>query len=115
MFGLLASGGLVTWVLITDGVRDIAFALSGNLMPLYLESIGGMTYQQIGWLGSAFGICMMATNVPAGWLADKKGERIGIGAWFSCWRPWRWVCSWSHRAFGAIPALTWALFGVGVG
>ena len=51
MIGLLLSGGVITWVLITDGVRDIAWSLSDNLMPVYLEQIGGMTYQQIGWLG----------------------------------------------------------------
>ena len=68
----------VTWILITDGVRDIAWSLSYNLLPVYLEQIGGMTYQQIGWLGSAFGVCMMLVTIPAGWLADKKGDRVGI-------------------------------------
>src|SRR5512133_2339285 len=28
MFGLLFAGGVVTWILITDGVRDISFAMS---------------------------------------------------------------------------------------
>jgi MFS family permease len=113
MFGLLASGGLVTWVLITDGVRDIAFALSGNLMPLYLETIGGMTYQQIGWLGSVFGICMMLVNVPAGWLADKKGERIGIVLGFLLEAAAMGLFVSTSGFVGY--AFTWALFGVGVG
>ena len=69
---------MITWVLITDGVRDIAYSLSGNLMPVYLEQIGGMSFQQIGWLGSMFSVCMMLVTMPAGWLADKKGERVGI-------------------------------------
>src|SRR4030042_1832006 len=47
MFGLLLSGGVITWVLITYGVRDIAFSLSNNLMPVYLEQIGGVDYPQI--------------------------------------------------------------------
>ncbi len=78
MLGLLLSGGVITWVLITDGVRDIAYSLSGNLIPVFLQGIGGMSFQQIGWMGSIFSICMMAVTMPAGWLADKKGERIGI-------------------------------------
>ena len=82
-------------------------------MPLYLESIGGMTYQQIGWLGSVFGICMMATNVPAGWLADKKGERIGIVLGFLLEAMAMGLFVVTQGFWGY--ALTWALFGVGVG
>jgi MFS family permease len=104
---------LVTWVLITDGVRDIAYALSGNLMPLYLETIGGMTYQQIGWLGSVFGICMMLVNIPAGWLADKKGERIGIVLGFLLEAAAMGVFVNTHGFWGY--ATSWALFGIGVG
>ena len=113
MFGLVASGGIVTWILITDGVRDIAFALSGNLMPLYLESIGGMSYQQIGWLGSIFGICMMLVNVPAGWLADKKGERLGIILGFVLEAAAMGVFVITEGFWGY--ATSWALFGIGVG
>jgi MFS family permease len=78
MLGLLLSGGVVTWILITDGIRDIAYSLSGNLMPVYLEGIGGMSFQQIGWLASIFSVSMMLVTMPAGRLADKKGERMGI-------------------------------------
>lgn len=113
MFGLVASGGIITWILITDGVRDIAYALSGNLMPLYLETIGGMTYQQIGWLGSIFGICMMLVNVPAGWLADKKGERLGIILGFVLEAAAMGVFVITHGFWGY--AISWALFGIGVG
>jgi MFS family permease len=113
MFGLLVSGGVITWILITDGVRDIAYALSGNLMPLYLETVGGMTYQQIGWLGSIFGICMMLVNIPAGWLADKKGERIGIVLGFLMEFAAMGVFVSTHGFWGY--GLSWALFGIGVG
>lgn len=78
MLTMLVAGGVVTWILITDGVRDIAYSLSFNLFPLYLEDIGGLTIQQIGWLNSLFGVCMMAVTIPAGWLSDKKGERLNI-------------------------------------
>jgi len=78
ILGLALAGGVLTWLLLTDGVRDIAFSLSFRLMPLYLQEIGGMSLQQIGWLASFFGITFMLTTIPAGWLSDKFGERIAI-------------------------------------
>jgi MFS family permease len=78
MLAILASGGLVTWLLITDGVRDIAFSLTGTYLPIYIEEVGGLTTTQIGLLTSLTGIASMAVNFPAGWLADKKGERLNI-------------------------------------
>lgn len=75
---LIFSGGLMTWMLITDGLRDISFQFSGNLFPVYMQEIGGLTYQQIGWVTSVFGICMMASTIPGGWLSDKAGERVCI-------------------------------------
>jgi MFS family permease len=82
MITILLGGGLLMWILVTDGVRDVAYALSFNLLPLYLDEIGGLTVQQIGWLEAIFGIAMMVITVPAGWLADKRGERLGIAAGF---------------------------------
>lgn len=82
ILGLSLAGGLLTWLLLTDGVRDIAFSMSFRLMPLYLEEIGGMSLQKIGWLASFFGIASMLTTIPAGWFADKFGERIAIALGF---------------------------------
>ena len=82
MTGLILAGGVITWMLITDGMRDIAFTSVYTLMPLYLEGIGGLSVQQIGWLNSFFGIASMAISLPAGWLADKKGERWAIALGF---------------------------------
>lgn len=78
MFGLMFSGGLITWILITDGFRDVSFQLSGNLFPVYMQDIGGLSIQQIGWATALFGLCMMLTTIPGGWLSDKVGERVGI-------------------------------------
>jgi|SRR5688572_4855690 len=78
MFGMIASGGLITWILLTDGLRDVSFQFSENLLPVYMQEFGGLSLQQIGWVTSVFGICMMLTTIPGGWLSDKVGERVGI-------------------------------------
>lgn len=78
MIGMVFSGGLITWILITDGFRDVSFQLSGNLFPVYMQEFGRLTIQQIGWVNSLFGLCMMLTTIPGGWLSDKVGERVGI-------------------------------------
>jgi MFS family permease len=78
MFGMLVSGGLLTWILLTDGLRDVSFQFSENLFPVYMQEFGGLSLQQIGWVTSVFGICMMLVTIPGGWLSDKAGERVGI-------------------------------------
>jgi MFS family permease len=82
MFGMMLAGGLVTWILLTDGVRDIAYSMTFTLMPLYQQGLGGLSIQQIGWLQSIFGVFMMLITMPAGWLADRKGERVAIALGF---------------------------------
>lgn len=78
MATLIFSGGLITWMLITDGLRDISFQFSENLFPVYMQEVGGLSLQQIGWVMSFFGMAMMLTTIPGGWLSDKAGERVGI-------------------------------------
>ncbi|MCD6400660.1 MAG: MFS transporter [Anaerolineales bacterium] len=113
MTGMVLAGGVLTWILITDGVRDVAFSMSFTLMPIYLEETGGLSVSQIGWLSSIFGIFMMITSTPSGWLADKKGERVSIVSGFIL----VFIALilfinlsgfWSY-------AFIWAIFGVGVG
>lgn len=113
MLGLVLAGGLVTWLLITDGVRDIAYSLSFNLLPVYLNDIGGLSVQQIGWLESIFGISMMAVTVPAGWLADRKGERIGIIAGFAFQSLAMFIFIRVSGYWGF--ATAWAMLGLGEG
>ena len=72
----------MTWILLTDGVRDVAYALSFNLLPLYLDEIGGLSIQQIGWLELIFGIAMMAGHRyrPAGWrITRASGWASALG------------------------------------
>jgi len=113
VFGLAVAGGVLTWLLLTDGVRDIAFSMSFRLMPLYLEEIGGMSLQQIGWLASFFGMASMVTTIPAGWFADKFGERTAIAVGFFLEFLAMLLLINVNDFVGY--ASVWALFGVGVG
>ncbi len=82
MTGLLFSGGVLTWILLTDGVRDISFAISFNFMGLYMEQVAAMNFEQIGWSNGIFGLFMMLFMIPGGWLSDKTSERAAIALGF---------------------------------
>ncbi len=113
MLGIILSGGLITWLLITDGVRDIAFSLSFTYIPLYVEQFGGLTATQIGWLTSIFGIASMVINIPAGWLADKKGERLNIVIGFML----QFIALMFFIRMDTFSgyAIVWSIFGLGAG
>lgn len=110
---LLFGGGIVTWIFVTDGVRDVAFRLSGELQPLYLEQIGGLTLTQIGLLSSFFSAAMMVTPLLSGRLADRYGERVPISGGFLVifMALVVFLVAEDYPAF----ILTWVLFGAGVG
>ena len=113
MLTIIISGGLITWLLLTDGVRDIAFSLSFTYLPVYLEDIGGLSATQIGWLTSILGVSTMLINIPAGWLADKKGERVNIVIGFLL----QFIALIAFLRLDSFLgyALVWSLFGVGIG
>jgi MFS family permease len=113
MTGLMLAGGLVTWLLLTDGVRDIAFAMAFNLLPVYLKDVGGMSIQQVGWQMSFFGMAVMAVTLPAGWLADKKGERLAIALGFVL--QFMGLMVFTRAATFVTFTCAWVLMGFGVG
>lgn len=113
ILGMIMAGSLVTWLLLTDGVRDIAFSMSFTLVPVYLQEIGGMSIQQIGWLESIFGIFMMLITMPAGWLADRKGDRLPIMLGFLL--EFLALMTFIRVSDFTGYALAWALLGLGVG
>lgn len=77
--GLMAlAGGIVTWLIISDGARDIAMGFSGNLIPLFLQETKGFDTAGIGSLESLFGLAMMLMMIPAGHFSDRFGERKAI-------------------------------------
>ncbi len=75
---LLVSGGLVTWIFISDGVGDVTFSMVGNLFPLYLNNIVGITKTELGVLGAVASVDSMVFMMAGGALSDKYGERVGI-------------------------------------
>jgi MFS family permease len=82
MFSLIMAGGLFTWILITDGVRDIFFNMSFSFLSVYMQEIAQLSIRDIGLMSSIFGLAMMAVMIPAGWLADRVGERVNIAISF---------------------------------
>lgn len=78
VLALITAGGVVTWIFVSDGVRDVAFSLVGRLMPLYFENEMGLSLIQIGTLHSITAVVAMIFMSPAGWLSDRKGERFSI-------------------------------------
>ena len=75
---LAVTGGLFTWILITDGIQDIALDLSFNLMPVYLNDIVGFGKQTIGLMDGLHGIAWVVASPLGGWLADRVGAKQGI-------------------------------------
>lgn len=78
VIGLLTAGGVVTWIFISDGVGDITFNMVGQLFPLYLNNIMGISMTQLGTLGAISSIATMMFIYFGGILSDKFGERVGI-------------------------------------
>ena len=115
MFGLLVAGGVITWILITDGVRDISFGLSMNFLPVYMQQYGFMNFRQIGLMNSIFGLFVMASTIPGGWLADKVSERFVIVLGFISIGAALWMLIGMPTTNLWLYGAGWGLAGIGVG
>lgn len=113
MLGMLVGGGVITWILITDGVSDIAFRLSSELQPLYLYRVAGISVQQIGLLGSISSAAMMFVPLLSGRMVDRYGERISLVAGFLMFFGAFMIFLQAHVF--SVFALSWILFGFGGG
>jgi MFS family permease len=82
VFGLLFSGGILTWIWITDAIGDTTHNLTTDLYPIFLSSIGKLSVQQIGLIGSCWGLASIAGAFLGGWLTDKRSERTIISTGF---------------------------------
>jgi DHA1 family multidrug resistance protein-like MFS transporter len=78
MVGLMIGGGIVTWIFLSDGVKDVSFSMVGNLFPLYMNNIAGLSMTELGLLQSISSLITMAFMFLGGILSDKVGERVGI-------------------------------------
>lgn len=111
MGGLVLAGGVVTWIFISDGVRDVSFSMVWQLLPLYMQNLIGLSNSEIGWLFSLSSLATMLLLMPAGWLSDKKGERVGIVVGFA-FIAVAMALFVNSRVFAGFAAV-WALFGIG--
>jgi DHA1 family multidrug resistance protein-like MFS transporter len=104
---------VLTWIFVTDGVADIAFRMSGELQPLYLEKLAGIGVEQIGLLGSINSIAAMFVPMLSGRLVDKRGERLPlmIGFFLIFVALGIFLRATNFLTF----AISWAVFGFGGG
>jgi MFS family permease len=116
MLGLVLSGGVITWILLTDGARDISFAISFNFMGLFMEQVAALNIQTIGIMNGIFGLFTMLFMIPGGWLSDKAGERVGIAiGFFLHFVSIGMIAVLPPASPGWMYAVGWALAGTGVG
>jgi len=108
---LVLAGGIVTWIFLSDGERDVTFGMVFQLIPLYMQNLMGLSNVDIGWLFSIHSIATMLLLAPAGWLSDRKGERAGIVGGFALIVVALAVFLNSRVFIGF--AVVWTLFGIG--
>jgi DHA1 family multidrug resistance protein-like MFS transporter len=111
MATLIAAGGIMTWLFISDGLSDIASSLAYGLEPVYQANLFGMTPTQITSLSSIYSVVVMALLPAGGWFSDRFGERVGIVVGHMVWLV-------AHVGFlfaAGYPMfmLVWALYGIG--
>lgn len=70
MFLAMFAGGLLTWLLITDSLRDMGISLFQNFEPLLLEQ-SGFNEAQIGMMFSLFALVYALSSIFGSRLADS--------------------------------------------
>jgi len=111
LIALMVGGGIVTWIFLSDGVSDVTFSLVGNLFPIYMNTIIGISKTELGLLSGMASVVTMAFIVFGGWLSDKAGERVGIVLGNLLIAAAIFVMLNVHSFVGLIPA--WILLGIG--
>ncbi|MFP4345124.1 MAG: MFS transporter [Anaerolineales bacterium] len=111
MVGMALGGGILTWILISDGVRDITYRMAFEMQSIYLQDIIGLSMTQIGWLMSISSVVTALLMTRAGALSDKRGEHVGIVGGFGLIALGVVVFLNSAGFWGC--AIAWVLFGFG--
>ncbi len=111
IFPIVFAGGLLTWIIVTEGIRVFASYLSFNLLPVYLNDIGLIDKQGIGVIDGLHGIAWVLAAPIGGWLSDKSSERnsfmLGTAIFLSSFLVFILA-----EGFGVF-ALSWIIMGIG--
>jgi MFS transporter, DHA1 family, multidrug resistance protein len=110
---MLLAGGIITWILVVDGISDISFRLSEGLSSLYLDKVGGISIEQIGLMGSFNAIAGMFVPLFSGRMVDRYGERIPLISGFLMIFV-AFMVFLQAQSF-AVFVLSWVIFGFGGG
>lgn len=113
MWALFIAGGVIAWILIIDGVRDIGMRLSFDLIPVFLTDIHGVSLERIGLMDGVYGLALLLTLFPAGWLVDRTSERKVIALAILAGVFSRLILALSTDVWGF--TLSFALQGIGFG
>lgn len=79
LFTALTAGGLLTWLFVTDSVRDVAVKFYDNFQPLLLEQ-NGIAETQIGVLFSFHAVVYLLVNIFGSRLADRWTPASALAA-----------------------------------
>lgn len=77
MWLALLGGGLLTWLFVTDSVRDFGVQLYQSFQPLFMEG-QGVSKAEIGYLFSIAAVVYLLITVFASRLADKLGPASAL-------------------------------------
>jgi MFS family permease len=113
MWALFIAGGVIAWMLIIDGTRDIAMRLSFDLIPVFLTDIQEVSLESIGLMEGIYGLALLLSLYPAGWLVDRTSERTVIALALLAGVGSRLVLAISSDFLGF--ALSFTLQGIGFG
>ena len=78
MVSLVLAGGVVTWIFISDGVRDVTFGMAFQLLPLYMQNLMGLSNVEISWLSSIHSLTTMLFLTPAGLGVEPPAYLKGL-------------------------------------
>ena len=111
IFPIVLAGGLLTWIIISEGIRVFASYLSFNLLPVYLNDIGLINKQGLGLIDGLHGIAWVLAAPIGGWLSDKSSERnsfmLGTAIFLSSF--FIFILAEGFEVF----ALSWIIMGIG--
>ena len=111
IWAMMIGGGVVTWIFLTDGIRDVGFRLSENWSRSTWSRSSAYRLRKSDCLAHSFP--GDDDHMISGKLADRYGERVPISAGFLIMFA-AFMVFLQGRAYPAF-ILSWILFGIGVG